>query len=469
MELVLANQSLSDPGGTETYLLTVAEEMLKLGHAVTLHAGEGGAMSELAERRGLEVALAERDLPSRPDAILTQDGAMPYALADLYPGVPQVFRAASGHWEIGDPPQLPGIVGTVVVLNDRLAEHVRRLGTPPRRVVRLRQPVDTVRYRPAGPLPERPRRVLSLGNYLAAARHRALAQALDELGLEHVAVGRSGVVDPEPLAALASAEIVLAKGRAALDAMACGRAVYVYDTFGTDGWVTPESYPALEADGFAGAATDRVVDPAQLAGELAGYRPEMGAWNREVVLQRHVARNHVHELLGVIEEEVAARGRDRPPPGTPLRELARLVRLQWQTEGDAIAARAALERTDADLRARAEAAEARVAELDERVVDAQRRAEDAERRAAEGAARAEAVTAADAARAEAAAERVAAAERAAAAAEERAGEAERRAAAAARRAEAAEAETVRLRDVLGSARVRAGLRAGRVLDRLRRR
>ena len=31
---------------------------------------------------------------------------------------------------------------------------------------------------------------------------------------------------------------------------------YVWDTRGGDGWVTPETYPALEADGFTGAATD---------------------------------------------------------------------------------------------------------------------------------------------------------------------------------------------------------------------
>ena len=60
-------------------------------------------------------------------------------------------------------------------------------------------------------------------------------------------------------AALENADIVVGKSRAALDAMACGRAVYLYDMFGGDGWVTPDTYAAMEADQFAGQATDRVI------------------------------------------------------------------------------------------------------------------------------------------------------------------------------------------------------------------
>ena len=53
----------------------------------------------------------------------------------------------------------------------------------------------------------------------------------------------------DPVATIAEADIVVGKGRAVLEAMSCGRAAFVYDAFGGDGWVTAESYPRLEADG----------------------------------------------------------------------------------------------------------------------------------------------------------------------------------------------------------------------------
>ena len=69
-------------GGSETYLLTVAEQLQRLGHEVTVHAAEGGAMSEHMRSRGLRVAIGEGGLPASCDALLVQDAAMAYALAE---------------------------------------------------------------------------------------------------------------------------------------------------------------------------------------------------------------------------------------------------------------------------------------------------------------------------------------------------------------------------------------------------
>jgi hypothetical protein len=108
--------------------------------------------------------------------------------------------------------------------------------------------------------------------------------------------------------------------------MACGRAVYVYDIFGGDGWVTTETYEALEADHFAGQATGRVIDAAQLEDDLGGYRQAMGVANRDLVLQHHRSRAHAIARL----EAFSAPAIERPP--APLQELSRLVALQWSWE-----------------------------------------------------------------------------------------------------------------------------------------
>ena len=42
---------------------------------------------------------------------------------------------------------------------------------------------------------------------------------------------------------MADADIVVGYGRSVLEAMAMGRAAYVWDHAGGDGWVTPETYP----------------------------------------------------------------------------------------------------------------------------------------------------------------------------------------------------------------------------------
>ncbi len=334
MEIVLATHAFETVGGSETYLLTVGEELQRLGHAVTIHSVTGGEMSELAARRGLTVAVGEEHLPERCDAILVQDSGMAYSLADRWPATPQVFRACTEIYDFQFPPQLPDVIQAVVVVNDRVGRRVAALNAG-YDVVRLRQPVDTGRFRPLVEIREKPRRAVLLGNYLAGNRFKLLTDAWESAGVECVVVGAQGTQKSEPEEAIASADIVVGKARAALDGMASGRAVYVYDFAGGDGWVTPQAYPAMEADNFGGRATDWMPSSERLASDLDDYRPEMGVANRDLVVAHHGAGDHVHALVTLFAK-LNARAQ---PVAAPLRELARLVRLQRATELEVIGTR----------------------------------------------------------------------------------------------------------------------------------
>ena len=313
-------------GGTQTYALTVAEQLQRLGHDAVLHADELGPTVETARGRGLVVAESEGDLPGEIDVVLSQDAMMAYRMADRYPRAPQLFRCPSDLFDLQQPPQLPDVVSVLYALSDRFADRVRALaGT--REVLRLRQPIDHDRFAAGGPLRPRPRRAALLGTYLQGARLELLRDVWGEAGVECVRV--SG--NPRPEEVLADADVVVAKGKAALEGMACARAVYVYDQFGCDGWVTPDSYPAIEADNFAGQATDVTVSVESLRRALDEYDPAMGIANRDVVARHHSARKHAQRLVEIMRELAPRPAR----PELPLRELARLVRVQWATESRA--------------------------------------------------------------------------------------------------------------------------------------
>src|SRR5919108_148728 len=127
MRLVLANQLLCGPGGSETYLLTVADQLQRMGHDVTLYALELGDTAELAAERGLRVTADAAELPAEAEGVLVQDGVTAYTLASRYPGAARVFVAHSNWFDLQRPPQLPDVCQAVVVLNDR----VGRGGGPP--------------------------------------------------------------------------------------------------------------------------------------------------------------------------------------------------------------------------------------------------------------------------------------------------------------------------------------------------
>lgn len=332
MELVLACQHFASIGGTQTYLLTVAEQLQRLGHGVTILAEELGEMAELARARGVDVALLD-DAPARVDGLITRDGVVAARLARELPGVPHLFVMPSEYFDFQRPPLVPGAVSAVIVLNDRLADRARALAldVPVRR---LRHPVDIRRFAPRSPLRTPPRRALLLGNYTHGARKELIEGVCAELGIECVQVGAHGEPTTDPVPAIAAADIVFAKARAIVEAMACGRAAYVTDVFGTDGWVTPERYPLLEADNFAGRVDRDALTPERLRADLLAYRPAMGIANRELAVG-HSAGRHAEAL---VEELLRAAPR---PPAAPsaLETCERLTRLLARAEGDAELAR----------------------------------------------------------------------------------------------------------------------------------
>jgi hypothetical protein len=183
-------------------------------------------------------------------------------------------------------------------------------------------------FRSRGPLRRERPAVLLLGNYLRGERLAMVTEVCEEMGLRHERVGRGAAMSASPAVAIGNADIVIGYGRSLLEGMACGRAAYVFDHLGGDGWVTAESYPALESDGFAGLGGRVELTRSRLRSDLLAYDPHMGVVNESLVRRAHSAWDHARELAEVFAS-VAKRPRARLDSG---RELARITRLQWHAD-----------------------------------------------------------------------------------------------------------------------------------------
>jgi len=366
VQILLATHQLSWIGGADTYTLTVAEHLQRLGHGVTIFAAELGEMSDIARRSGVVVTADERALPEGVDVVYAQDSYAALLLADRYPRTPQAMAIHADEYDLWLQPQLPGVTAAVVALHDRVAKRARAAAVAPE-VVRLRQPVDTMRFSPRGPLHDPPRRALLLGNYLEGDQLGLVTQACEEAGIEWEQVGyKNGGPTREPERLMGDVDIVIGKARVIVEAMASGRAAYVYDHNGGDGWVTSERYELLEADNFGGQAEPVAADLDRLRADLQAYRPDMGAANRQLAVANHSANKHAQDLALLFQ-----RLSPRPQPvNGPLRELARLVRVQTDIDRRASSLSVeALQAREREQGVRVELAEAhaRLAGLDARV------------------------------------------------------------------------------------------------------
>jgi hypothetical protein len=339
MRVLLSFETFAGFGGTESYTLTVATELDRLGHDVSIYSPNHGAIAEFARQQGVHV-VGSTELPAACDLVIFSDTATCHELADRWPTAVRVFVAHSADYMLQAPPQIHGRCHVIVVLNDRVRRAVEsRAWHAP--IVRLRQPIDLLRFCYLSPRRSSVRTALVVSNYLEGPRAQAIDRACAVNGIEVNWIGAKSHPTPTPELAIARAELVIGLGRGVLEAMAAGRAAYVYGAVGGDGWVTPERYPAMEADGFAGTAeTELVIDGRHLADDLGRWDSRMGEINRDLASSHHSAREHAVELISL------ARSLDSPVPTEPshAEELARMVRLQWQSDFRATASLTEAER-----------------------------------------------------------------------------------------------------------------------------
>jgi len=357
VEILLGTSALEP----RSYVVTVSEQLERLGHEVLVFAAE-----PLVSPPELRVVGVERGLPLAPDAICSQDTEAALLLADLYPLTPQLFVAHGGRDDIWLPPQLAGVVARVVVLDDRTAERAEATALP-HELLRLRRPVDLDRRADRGEPPQRPRRARLVLEASSDYRRGLLQRALADARIE---TGDDG-------------ELVIGRGQVIVEALADGLAAYVYGDHGGDGWVTPARYERLEADGFSGGAGPWATTYEQLRADFDRYDPAMGPANRQLAAA-HDGRLHAQQLV----EALQALAPRRDPVAAPLRELARLVRVETATsrraEELAAAAAAARERARdaeheaAEAHGRADRLTAKVAELEQELTLARHRLDELE-------------------------------------------------------------------------------------------
>ena len=345
MRFVIAQRSLSHPGGSETFVLTVAEHLSRLGHEVVVWASELGLSAEVGRARNIEI-VGEGALPPQDvDATISLDRVMAIDLALRYPHAVRLYAMHNSN-EVWLPPPEPGIVAATLAPNDRLACLARGCAGAGE-VVRIKQPVDILRFTPASGWPRQiPSRVLLIGNYFGFITQRAdsLQSAWSRPGLEWRRLGH-----PEPTTEvseeMAKADIVVGYGRSILEAMACGRAAYVHEHSGSDGWVTAANYERLEADGFAGIGLRPPPSLDALREDFRRYDPSLGRDGRDLAFL-HDARLVVAGLVSLVDQ-FGPPARAHDPHA--LRALRNLAESRFRADLEIGSLRARVKSTDMEL------------------------------------------------------------------------------------------------------------------------
>jgi methyltransferase family protein len=310
LRVLLTNITLASRTGTEVNTRDIALGLVRRGHQPVVYSPDLGEMAR--EIRAATVPVVD-DLAAvgvAPDVIHGHHHTVTLEALLRFPGVPGIYFVHD--WEVwyDAPLRFPRVVLYAPVDTANADRVVLEGGVPPDDVRLILNAVDTERFRRRPPLPVRPARALVFNNRASEANLLPLlreACARTGLGLTTVgALAGTTVARPEEL--LGGFDMVFARGRCALEAMAVGAAVVLCGHDGTGPLVTAADFDRLRPLNFGRRALDRPLTVESLVQEIGRYDATDAERVTLRVREEASLERQLDRLLEVYEEAIV-RGR----------------------------------------------------------------------------------------------------------------------------------------------------------------
>ena len=269
LKVLLTNRILRGHSGTETYVRDLALALLRRGHRPYVYCPVLGPIAEELDHATVPVVSDLDDLGVTPDVIHGNDHPQFMEALSYFSNIPGIFLCHSWDAPTAVPPHHPRVRAYVAV-DQTCKERVLASGIPEERVHVLLNAVDLDRFQLRDPLPEKPRRALIFSNYSydvapIEAVCKEMGIALERRG----DASKNRTANPEQI--LGTFDIVFAKARAALEAMACGCAVVICDFRGIGGLVTSDRWEQLRRLNFGARTMQMPLTTETLRREVERY------------------------------------------------------------------------------------------------------------------------------------------------------------------------------------------------------
>ena len=273
LTILIVNATLATLTGTETYVRDLALGLLHKGHKPIVYAPELGQIAE--ELRDFTIPVVDNlnSVGTVPDIIHGNHNTELMTALLFFGTTPSVFFCHSWTDWISHPPDHPRILAYVAVDDTCCDRLVIERGLSPENVRVNLHGVDLERFQPRNPLPKKPVKALVFSNNANHWTHlTAVREACKRAGIEVDVAGsgmKASVTKPELL--LPNYDLVFAKARCALEALAVGTAVVLCDAVGCGPLVTTADLERLRRLNFGIRALSEKVDASVLTREIARY------------------------------------------------------------------------------------------------------------------------------------------------------------------------------------------------------
>lgn len=306
LRILITNHFLRARTGSELYVCELATSLLRRGHTPIVYSPQLGPTARELRKATVPIVDSLDAIGTPPDLIHGQHHVETMSALLRFPNTPAVFFCHGWlPWE-ETPPKHPRILRYVAVDDTCLDRLVSESGIPEERVSVILNSVDLEQFQPRAPLPDKPARALVFSNGAKESTHLgAVREACQRRGLALDVIGAdAGNVSARPQDVLGQYDIVFAKARCALEAMAVGSAVVLCDITGVGPMVNTGELDRLRRLNFGVRALRGRHDAAALEKEIARYDPSDAAEVSQRIRATAGRDAAIDQIVGLYEEVI---------------------------------------------------------------------------------------------------------------------------------------------------------------------
>jgi hypothetical protein len=320
LRILIVNVTLASRTGTETALRDLAFGLKAAGHKPTVYSPELGQIAAEIRASGIPVFSQLLDLPEEPDIVHGNHHVQTVEALLQCRSARGLFVCHDRLAHMSAPPRMERILRYVAVDYNCLERLTEEYAIPRHLTRVICNSVDTSRFLARPPLPQHPRRALVFSNYAEPGIYLdAVQQACARLNLPVDVVGSNvGNSSAAPELLLGEYDLVFAKARCALEAMAVGAAVVLSDMTGLGPLVTRAEVAALRPWNFGARLLREPLDPAGIVRQAQRYDAADAAAVSRYIRERASLSTAIGQYLQLYDELMAE---PAPPPTTFARDL----------------------------------------------------------------------------------------------------------------------------------------------------
>ena len=306
LRILITNHFLRGRTGSELYVCELATNLLRRSHSPIVYSPQLGHTARELRETTVPVVDNLEAIGSAPDLIHGQHHVETMSALLRFPNTPAVFFCHGWlPWE-ETPPRHPRILRYVAVDDTCLDRLVSESGIPEERVSVILNSVDLEQFLPRTTLPATPARALLFSNGAKETTHLgAVREACRRSGLTLDVIGEDvGNVATRPQDLLGQYDIVFAKARCALEAMAVGSAVVLCDVKGVGPMVTSSELDRLRRLNFGIRTLSEKIDADVLEKEIGRYDPSDAATVSQRIRDTACRTAAIDQIVALYEDVI---------------------------------------------------------------------------------------------------------------------------------------------------------------------